>query len=286
MGREDIKQKRKRQLHRRMTNSGFVTLIVIMGICVFFKSRSEEKDAEQTGAQEQQNIESDTEDLLSPVDEKVLMAREAAESVGAPEEIIELLDKNTETADFVEKYGELKDVPPADTVGELPEDGSLPHLLQWDTRWGYQLYGESYIAVSGCGPTCLSMVITGLTGDTSVTPYVLAKYAEENGYLVAEGGTYAAFMRDPVTKWGITATESLENEAFVRDETAKGNPIACNLNPGKYFTDVGHFIIITGYEDGMITVLDPFSIENTEKEWKYSDIKEQIAGLYSYTVTE
>lgn len=222
------------------------------------------------------------EEQLPEVSEEVLMARAVAMEADAPDAIIELLDKNTETVDFVEQYGELKDEPPADTVGELPEDGSLPHLLQWDTRWGYQPYGESFIAASGCGPTCLSMVITGLTGDTTVTPYMVAGYAEEMGYMIEEGGTYAGFMWEPVEKWGLTATESLESESFLRDEIAEGKPVVCNLEPGEYFTDVGHFIIITGYEDGVITVLDPFSIENTEKEWNYSDIKEQIAGLYSY----
>lgn len=41
--------------------------------------------------------------------------------------------------------------------------GEIPALIQWDERWGYAPYGsETIIAVSGCGPTALSMVISGL----------------------------------------------------------------------------------------------------------------------------
>lgn len=290
MGREDRKEQRKKQLHKRMLITGLLILVLVFIGCGFLRMRIDNKN-EQINTENNSDIISEeivteTPNEEAGKEEQILLARESAKAAGAPEEIIELLDKNPETVDFVAKYGELKDVPPAETVGELPEDGSLPYLLQWDARWGYQPYNNCVIAASGCGPTCLSMVITGLTGDPTVTPYVLAKYAEEMGYTISEGGTYAAFMRDPVEAWGITATESLESESFVQDETAKGKPVACNLEPGKYFTDVGHFIIITGYEDGVITILDPFSIENTEKEWNYSDIKEQIAGLYSYALEE
>lgn len=286
MGREDRKKQRKKQLRKRMLISGSVILVFVFIGCSILRMRIDNKN-EQTDTVNNGDIISEEIVTEIPNEEQILLARESAKASGAPEEIVELLEKNPETLDFVAKYGELKDVPPAETIGELPADGSLPHLLQWDSRWGYQPYSNCVIAASGCGPTCLSMVITGLTGDTTVTPYVLAQYAEEMGYAnLQDGGTYAAFMWETVEKWGLTSVESLESENFLRDEIANGKPVICNLNPGKYFTDVGHFIVITGYEDGVITVLDPFSIENTEKEWNYSDIKEQIAGLYSYELAE
>ena len=47
---------------------------------------------------------------------------------------------------------------------------SDPLFLQWDPRWGYTEYGEdSFLGLSGCGPTCLSMVLYYLTGDKSLT---------------------------------------------------------------------------------------------------------------------
>lgn len=214
-------------------------------------------------------------------EEKAALAKENAAAAGAPEGILAILDKNIETLDFVADYAQMKDNPPADTVADSVVIGEIPHLLQWDERWGYQSYGDSTIAASGCGPTCVSMVIVGLTGDTTATPYTIAKYAENNGYALEEGGSYTAIAKDVPARWGLTVTETVEDEGFVARETAKGNPVICSLGPGEYFTTVGHFIVITGYENGMLTILDPFSIKNTNMKWSYDDIKSQILGLYS-----
>ena len=81
-----------------------------------------------------------------------------------PEQLIELLQNNEETADFVFDYPEKKDTAPADTVGEVVQ-GQVPLLLQWDERWGYAFYADDMIAVNGCGPTAIAMVAAGLTGD-------------------------------------------------------------------------------------------------------------------------
>ena len=275
----DRKEQRKRQLLRRMILFGLIVIIgLFAGISVLKNSlekKASKKDLENAKTVE----EADSED--SSIDEEIALAKERAKAAGAPEDILELLDKNPETVAFVANYETLKDNPPAETVEEAKE-GEIPHLLQWDERWGYQNYGVKSLAASGCGPTCISMIIIGLTGDASATPYCLAQYSEEYGYMIDKGGSYAGLVKHAAEAWGITVAESLENEDFVYQETQKGYPLICNLSPGEYFTDVGHFIVITGYEDGMITVLDPFSIENTEKTWKYSDIQPQIEGLYSY----
>ena len=81
--------------------------------------------------------------------------------------------------------------------------GVIPHLLQWDERWGYQIYGDNLIAVNGCGPTVISMVAAGLTGDNTVTPYKVAKFAEQNGYYEGDAGTSWALMTEGAAQFGI-----------------------------------------------------------------------------------
>ena len=71
--------------------------------------------------------------------------------------------------DFVLGYPEKKGQVFADTIEELTP-GEVPLLLQYDPRWGYASYGDNCLAVTGCGPTCLSMVASALTGDASLTP--------------------------------------------------------------------------------------------------------------------
>lgn len=109
------------------------------------------------------------------------------------EELRNLLKKNPETAAFVKNYSEKKDDPPADSIGEV-ERGKIPLLLQWDERWGYSFYVDNMIAVNGCGPTAVSMVAAGLTGDASITPYRVAQSAAEQGYYEEGVGTSWQFM--------------------------------------------------------------------------------------------
>ena len=49
------------------------------------------------------------------------------------------------------------------------------------------------------------------------------------------------------------------------------------------FTTTGHFIVLTGYEDGRITVNDPNSRKRSEKTWDFDTLQYQIKNLWSYT---
>lgn len=79
-----------------------------------------------------------------------------------PTELIELLKKNPETEDFVLNYPLLKDTYQDIDLSEYADTDEVPLFMQWDKRWGYTSYGEDMIAISGCGPTCLSMVCSSV----------------------------------------------------------------------------------------------------------------------------
>lgn len=275
------KLKRKRQVRRNLILIGLSILVIIYLISSAVKNRNSEEEQSKTGKQQTEQSEEIKKDGLT-LEEQSILAKESAKHAGAPDGILELVDKNPETIDFVANYAVMKDVAPAETVGEV-EEGTIPHFLQWDERWGYQSYGESTVAASGCGPTCLSMVIVGLTGDVTATPYALAKYSESNGYIDENDATYWAFMEFAAAKWGLNVVEAMEDEYYVSQELAAGHPIICSVAPGD-FTDIGHFIVLTGYEDGVVTVKDPFSIKNTEKTWIYEEIHDQISGIWIYSV--
>ena len=112
-----------------------------------------------------------------------------------PEELLELAVRNPEALDFVVRYPREKDTQPAASVGAV-ERGTFPQLMQWDPRWGCAPYGDGLMALNGCGPTALSMVVCGLTGDGSVTPWTVARYADEAGYYVEGAGS----------KWELMST--------------------------------------------------------------------------------
>ena len=202
-----------------------------------------------------------------------------------PEEIRELLANNEETKDFVLDYPEKKDTAPAETISgkgtEWPGDGRIPLLLQWDERWGYGSYGGSTIAVSGCGPTAVAMVAAGLTGDESITPYKVAQYAESNGYYVSGEGTSWSLMSQGAAAFGVQGSELGLDQNLIFSELESGHPIICSMRPGD-FTSTGHFIVLTGVEDGKIRVNDPNSRVNSETLWDYDRIEYQISNLWAF----
>lgn len=198
-----------------------------------------------------------------------------------PERVLKMLSKNIETLDFVLDYQEKKDLPCADTIGQAPAEGEVPLLLQWDERWGYGAYGESMVAVSGCGPTCIAMVASGLTGRTDITPYTVASYSEENGYLTSELDTSWDLMTTGCMEFGVTGTMLGLDENVMANTLMNGYPIICSMGPGD-FTDNGHFIVLTSYENGMFHVNDPNSRIRSGQAWSYETLKDQIVNMWWY----
>lgn len=197
-----------------------------------------------------------------------------------PEEILEMLAHNEETADFVLDYPEKNESEPEKSIGEISR-GEIPKLLQWDERWGYAEYGESIIAVNGCGPTALSMVAAGLTGDSSITPYKIARYADKNGYYVEGTGTSWSLMTEGCLQFGVQSRELVLDQNIIFSELKNGNPIICSMRPGD-FTTTGHFIVLVGTKDGKIQVNDPNSKERS-RLWDYDTLEHQINNLWVFT---
>lgn len=198
-----------------------------------------------------------------------------------PEQLIDMLSRNMEMYDFVIKYPNKQGKVYSDNVGKI-QKGTIPLLLQWDERWGYANYGDSNIAISGCGPTALSMVITGLTGDNSITPYVVAKFSEENGYYLKDTGTSWYLMTEGVKKLGINGKEISLSKGVIFQALKKGHPIICSMRKGD-FTTTGHFIVLAGIKDEKIIVNDPNSKARSNLLWDYERLEYQIKNLWEFS---
>lgn len=201
-----------------------------------------------------------------------------------PEELIELYEKNEEARQFVLDYPFKKDAEPTiDVSAEVEETTGIPLFIQWDERWGYSSYGKGMIGVNGCGPTSLSMVAVYLTGNTEMNPKWMANFSEENGYYVTDNGTAWTLMSEGAELLGLKAKELSLREDIVAAELRQGHPIICIMGEGD-FTTSGHYIVLTGYYNGKVSVNDCNSYRNSEKLWTFSDIESQIRNLWSYTV--
>lgn len=163
----------------------------------------------------------------------------------------------------------------------LDSQGVMPLLLQWDSRWGYQTYGDGLLGCTGCGPTCLSMVSLYLTGWNENDPYSVAKYAEENGFYVSGSGSAWTLMSQASINFGVSATELPLDEDKIIASLEQDHPVICAMGPGD-FTDNGHYIILAGYSDGAFIIRDPNSPNNSMRSWTFDEIKDQIKNIWSF----
>lgn len=196
-----------------------------------------------------------------------------------PEELLDLLEKNPETQDFVLNFPIKKDLGPEIDLSEYLDSSEVPLLLQWDERWGYSQYAGELMGLSGCGPTCLSMVCLYLLDDASYTPQYIAEFATENGYSVSGNGSSWTLISEGGEKLGLDVTEIPLDENRIIRNLEVGNPIICVVGPG-FFTSTGHFIVMTEYEDGYVKVNDPNSPNRSEQTWKLTEVMEQIRNLW------
>ena len=194
-----------------------------------------------------------------------------------PESLIELLERNPETEEFVLNYPFREEA--ALEAFSYDLDEGVPLMMQWDTRWGYIEYGSDVAGLTGCGPTCLAMAGYYVTGDEQFHPANMLEFAAENGYYSPGNGSSWTLISEGGVKLGLDVTEIPLVKQRIMDNLEVGNPIICAMGPGD-FTSSGHYIVMVGCEDGKIRVNDPNSYANSEKLWTYEEIEGQIRNLW------
>ena len=197
------------------------------------------------------------------------------------EKLAELLERNEEAADYVESYPEREAYKsqPIDLTQEL-QSGSVPLLMQWDKRWGYDAYGSNMIGLAGCGPVCLTMAYLHFTGDAAMTPREMAAFAYDNGYYTEDAGTKWSLWTEGVGKLGLVGEELPLDENRMNQALDDGKVIVCSMGPGDFTTE-GHFILIRGYDGNGFYVNDPNRRSNSEKQWEFDTLRSQIRNLWS-----
>ncbi len=197
-----------------------------------------------------------------------------------PQSMIELLEKNPETRTFVLEYPVEKDKSHAVDMSEFANSDTVPLFLQWDKRWGYMQYGNDVAGITACGPVCLSMVAYYLTGDPDMSPDKMIEFAIQKRYCIPGNGTSWTLISKGAKDLGLNVRELALVEAYIRREVQAGNPVICVMGPG-VFTTTGHYIILTGYENGMYRINDPNSVEKSNKLWRFEEFQDQIRNLWA-----
>lgn len=200
-----------------------------------------------------------------------------------PEALLNNLCCNPNMLDFALGYQENYDT----TSGtlEASELDGIPLFIQWDKRWGYDAYGNDVIGLSGCGPTCLSMIVIGLTKNQEATPDKLADYATEHGYYEQNSGTKWSFMDEVAAVYGVQGYYIYLSKDDMQEELSQGHPLVCAMRSGD-FTSQGHFIVIAGMEGDKFLVHDPNSIERSQQLWDYDTLQYQISAIWAFKVAQ
>jgi hypothetical protein len=232
---------------------------------------------------------SDTADSSDTLSQLKLLARDNSEidaivrnAEAYPESLLELLASNQEALSFVQNYPDRAEYANSSGLTKADLAGKVPLFLQWDKRWGYNEYGDDMLAITGCGPTCLSMVIVGLTGDLSANPGAVADFSQSHGYCVDGNGTDWSLMSAGAKAYGLTAKEVPLWKNSMIEQLQAGHPIICVLGPG-VFTTTGHFVVIYGYENGEFLINDPNSISRSKQRWTYESFESQVLNLWAYS---
>lgn len=209
-----------------------------------------------------------------------------------PERLYEAYEKCPEARDFILNAPFEYEKTHEKDLSDYANVEGVPLFMQWDIRWGYTKYAYGLGGLTGCGPTCLSMVDYFYTKNPEHTPDYMMKFAEENGYVGTEldengnqkGGTEWILFSKGGVKLGYNVKEvPLDKNTLVRYLKA-GTPVICHVGEC-IFTYSGHYILLVGYdaENDRILVNDPNSVELSKRGCTYEEIEKAIKNMWAFT---
>lgn len=282
--REQMRRKKRRRLRRKIRRICRLTAVLALLLVAVFALKKTNVIPGHHNYEMEKPVQRTEEEVQKKLEEMAKKHREYKDILehyeDYPETYLAALANNPEMLDYVKGYLDSHGVLDAKlTKSEKKED--YPLFIQWDKRWGYASYGTSSIGISGCGPTCLTMVIYGLTENELATPDKVARYSEEQGYYIEGTGTSWELMTDGAAAFGVTGSELSLDESSMKQALDAGHPIICAMRAGD-FTAAGHFIMIYGYDKKGFIINDPNSRTRSEKRWTYEELNGQIKNLWSY----
>jgi len=285
--RERIRRKKRRRLIRKLQTSFILTLCLLLFAVIFWKAGPFDLPFFSDRIPKvQKPVERGTDEEVLKYLQELAKENKDYEKIcenadAYPSQLLAALANNPEMLEFAMGYPENDGT----LIGKLTkkeQKQDYPLFLQWDSRWGYISYGESSnIGLSGCGPTCLSMVVYALTRDADITPAKIAAYSEEQGFYVEGTGTSWTLMTEGAADFGITGAELPLSEKRMKQELDAGHPIICAMSAGD-FTLAGHFIMIYDYDKKGFCVNDPNCMARSERRWTYEELRPQIKNLWYY----
>lgn len=191
--------------------------------------------------------------------------------------------EESEELDYIVKYFEQNNnLDLSNAIAGQPYNGNVMLLLQWDSRWGNNLYGNSTIAKGGCGPTCLAMIVNSFGGN--VTPNDIASFSVNAGYRVDGVGTSWGLFTGGAEHYGLRGTQISLSKESIKSSIKNGNPIIASMTKG-HFTNGGHFIVIADCSDdcSQVYIQDPNS-EDKSRWWSSNVVISEAVAMWNFAI--
>lgn len=164
--------------------------------------------------------------------------------------------------------------------------GYVPYYSQSDSRWKNDYYGYDGATMddTGCGPTAMSMVASGLTGK-DIQPTEMASLAEWSG-MRDSTGTNANFINFSSNIYGLNSSEIIKPDEDVLYSAASNGPTVLlgkssngTINP---YTSGGHYVVTDGVDaNGNVIIKDPRGM-SYNKRYSIKDLVKTTGNMWSF----
>lgn len=161
--------------------------------------------------------------------------------------------------------------------------------LQTDSKWSKLPYANknesATIGGSGCGPTCIAMVIATWV-DSSVTPVTTCNWSQQHGYKATGNGTYHSYFVPQAAAYGLEckklnetsiqymyASDANKYHDLAHDYVDDGYIVISLQGPGLW-TSGGHFILWYSNDGDDVLINDPASTKAARNRNTFSKLKE------------
>lgn len=138
-------------------------------------------------------------------------------------------------------------------AGDFPNRMKVPLILQTDGLWKDQFYGvegdeplQNTLAINGCAIVSLAMVYSYLENEYK-TPMDILSWSG-NRYFSKETGTAWHIFNDFAAANKYEFEDLGDQLPLVKEQLKQNHPVIVSVKPG-YFTDVGHVMVLTGYNE-------------------------------------